>query len=84
MAYFPRSPYDIYAYTYVTEIKKARRKILESKQWLKSLTCGTMDDFVSALFCVSKISMVPFTAKRTILINKLKKGESVLMTELVT
>lgn len=43
-----------------------------------------MDDFVSTLFCVSKISMVPFTAKGTILINKLKKGESVLMTELVT
>lgn len=43
-----------------------------------------MDDFVSILFCVSKISMVPFTAIRTILINKLKKGECVLMTELVT
>lgn len=44
-----------------------------------------MDDFfIFTLLMFSMISTVSFITTRKILINKLKKGESVLVTEVIT
>lgn len=48
------------------------------------LSCGIMHDFFVSTFCMfSMISVVSFITTRKIVLNKLKKGESVLVTEVV-